>query len=60
MACSSSDAIPVLDLRLIFSRSEDYANPTEPSVMVGAKLADAICRLILEHDSSFPYSRIYF
>jgi len=52
--------IPVLDLRFIFTNPEDYANPIEPSVTGGAKLADAICRLILERDSSTPYSRIYF
>lgn len=52
--------IPVLDLRLIFTRPEDYANPIEPSVIGGAKLADAICRLVLERDSGSQYSRIHF
>lgn len=51
--------IPVLDLRLIFTESEDYANPIEPSVIGGAKLADAVCRLVLEHDFSIPYTVVY-
>jgi hypothetical protein len=52
--------IPMLDLRLIFTEPEDYANPIEPSVNGGAKLADAICRLVLEHDFSVPYAQVYF
>ena len=51
--------IPVLDLRLIFTEPEDYANPIEPSVQGGAKLADAICRFVLEPDSNNSYSRVY-
>lgn len=52
--------VPVLDLRLIFTEAEDYANPIEPSVQGGAKLAEAICRLVMEHDFSVPYSTVYF
>lgn len=33
---------PVLELRDIFTRPADYANPIEPSVRGGAKLAEAI------------------
>ena len=51
--------VPVLDLRLIFTSHEDYANPIEPSVIGGGKLADAICRLVSEHDISLPYSRVF-
>jgi hypothetical protein len=50
----------VLDLRLIFTEPEDYANPIEPSVKGGANLADAICRLVLEHGFSTPYSTVWF
>jgi hypothetical protein len=52
--------VPVLDLRLVFTDPEDYANTIEPSVTGGAKLADAICRLVLEHDFKIPYSQVYF
>lgn len=37
--------LPLLDLRLICDRAEDYANPIEPSVAGGAKIAAAIAAL---------------
>jgi lysophospholipase L1-like esterase len=37
--------LPVIDLRLICDRAEDYANPIEPSVAGGAKIAAAIAAL---------------
>lgn len=37
----------VLDLRRIFTTPQDYANPIEPSVVGGKKLADAIRDLVL-------------
>jgi hypothetical protein len=40
-----SRGLPLIDLRLIFSEDEDYANPIEPSVQGGAKIAAAISRL---------------
>jgi hypothetical protein len=42
--------LPLLDLRLICNESEDYANPIEPSVQGGEKIAAAIVRLVTEHD----------
>ena len=42
--------LPVLDLRLICDRDEDYANPIEPSSIGCAKIADAIVRLLETHD----------
>ena len=42
--------LPVLDLRLICDRAEDYANPIEPSAKGGAKIAAAVARLVREHD----------
>ena len=57
---ATQSRVPILDLRLIFTRPEDYGNPIEPSVMGGAKLAEAICRLILEYDPSAAYSHVYF
>ena len=38
--------LPTLDIRAIFTDSGDYANPIEPSVQGGQKLADEIARLI--------------
>ena len=42
--------IPLLDLRIICNKDEDYANPIEPSEHGGAKISKAITRLVLEHD----------
>jgi len=38
-------SLPVIDLRLICDEDEDYANPIEPSVLGGAKMATAIAAL---------------
>jgi len=42
--------VPILDLRLICDSPQDYANPIEPSAHGGAKIADAILRVVAEHD----------
>jgi len=49
---ASSRGLPIVDLRVIFNRSEDYANPIEPSADGGGKLARAIAKLVTEHDFS--------
>jgi lysophospholipase L1-like esterase len=41
---------PLLDLRLICNADVDYANPIEPSVVGGEKIARAIATLVQEHD----------
>jgi len=41
---------PLLDLRLICASDADYANPIEPSVVGGEKIAAAIATLLREHD----------
>ena len=57
---ATQSRVPVLDLRSIFTESHHYANPIEPSESGGAKLADSISRLVLEHDFSRPACQIYF
>lgn len=42
--------LPVIDLRLVCDEQADYANPIEPSVQGGEKIAAAILRLVREHD----------
>ena len=42
--------VPLLDLRLICNEDADYANPIEPSEAGGRKIADAIVRLVSEHN----------
>ena len=51
--------LPLLDLRLICNRAEDYANPIEPSVQGGAKIATAIAHFVARHDPSRRRSEIF-
>ncbi|HEX3036107.1 MAG TPA: SGNH/GDSL hydrolase family protein [Thermodesulfobacteriota bacterium] len=51
--------IPLLDLRLICNQDTDYANPIEPSVAGGAKIAKAITKLLHEHDFNSPRTQIF-
>ncbi|HYD70873.1 SGNH/GDSL hydrolase family protein [Azospirillum sp.] len=41
-----SRGLPLIDLRLLCDEDEDYANPIEPSVHGGAKIARAIAALV--------------
>lgn len=47
-----SAGVPLIDLRVLCDRAGDYSplSPIEPSVVGGAKIADAICRLLAGHD----------
>lgn len=42
--------LDLIDLRLIFDTDRDYANPIEPSVQGGAKIAAAIANMVAEQD----------
>ena len=42
--------LAVLDLRLLCNEDADYANPIEPSVQGGRKIAGAIAALVTGHD----------
>jgi lysophospholipase L1-like esterase len=44
--------VPLIDLREICTAADDYSplSPIEPSVVGGAKVADAICRVLTTHD----------
>jgi GDSL-like Lipase/Acylhydrolase family len=52
--------IPILDLRLICSEPDDYANEIEPSGKGGRKIAIAIKQLITRHNFSDRMATIYF
>ena len=45
-----SRGLPVIDLRLICNDDADFANPIEPSVQGGRKIAEAIAALLAGHD----------
>jgi hypothetical protein len=42
--------LPVLDLRVLITNPEDYANPIEPSSVGGLKIAKRISSLVTAHD----------
>jgi hypothetical protein len=52
--------VPVIDLRLVCTSAADYANEIEPSAVGGAKIADAIARVVTQHDFTQSRSTIYF
>lgn len=50
---SAADAgVDVIELRLLFTDPADYANPIEPSTRGGAKIAQAIVRMLTESDAA--------
>jgi len=51
--------LPLIDLRLIFDSPFDYANPIEPSVKGGAKLAHVIAQVVTTHDFTLKRSEVY-
>ncbi|MBI2486207.1 MAG: SGNH/GDSL hydrolase family protein [Deltaproteobacteria bacterium] len=51
--------IPLLDLRLICNEDRHYANPIEPSVAGGAKIVEAIAKLLLEHDFNNRRTQVF-
>jgi hypothetical protein len=51
--------VPVIDLRRLFDDESCYANPIEPSVVGGARLADAICHVVAHHDFASRRALLY-
>ncbi len=51
--------VPVIDLRLICTERQDYANEIEPGVAGGRKIAEAILRLVQRHDFSGKRTVVY-
>jgi len=47
---ASARGLALIDLRLIITEAEDLANPIEPSVIGGAKIADAIIAFASDYD----------
>lgn len=52
--------VPILDLRLICSEADDYANEIEPSVAGGRKIAAKIFEVARDHDFSNDKMSVYF
>jgi hypothetical protein len=51
--------IPLIDLRLIITENDDYANDVEPSVKGGAKIAKAIATLVTAGDFKQAWSVVF-
>lgn len=51
--------LSVIDLRLVCTEQEDYANPIEPSGQGGRKIADAIARAVGISESGAVASHVY-
>ncbi len=49
----------LIDLRLLCDEDTDFANPIEPSVEGGDKIAAAIAALVAEHDPARRRSLVY-
>lgn len=52
-------SVPVIDLRLVCTSPDDYANDIEPSVAGGAKIAKAIVQVITYHDFTQRHTTVY-
>ena len=51
--------LPVLDLRLICTEAEDYANEIEPGVSGGRKIAAGILNLVQNHEFSCGRTAVF-
>jgi hypothetical protein len=51
--------LDLIDLRITCSEAADYANPIEPSVQGGAKIAAAITRYVEESDARAQRTRVF-
>ena len=51
--------LPLIDLRLVSSEDADYANPIEPSVQGGGKIATAIAAMLARHNFSTERSSVF-
>ena len=54
-----AQGVPLIDLRLLFSSRDDYANPIEPSSKGGQKIAQVIAKIVDQHDFAAKQTRIY-
>jgi hypothetical protein len=56
---ASVAGLPLIDLRYVCDEDTDYANPIEPSVAGGAKIASTIVRVASEHDYVANKTSVY-
>ena len=58
LRCAIRAGLPVIDLRLVCSEPEDYANPIEPSVQGGARIAQAITLAVAPNGNAAPRTQV--
>ena len=51
--------LPLIDLRVLCNKDEDFANPIEPSAIGGLKIAERIRTIVLRHDFNKANSVVY-
>jgi hypothetical protein len=51
--------LPIIDLRVVCNEDADFANPIEPSVQGGAKIAAVIASLLTQRDFGLARSEIF-
>lgn len=56
---AAGSGLPILDLRVLFSGPNDYANSIEPSAAGGAKIVREIRRIVTSHDFSAKRAAFY-
>lgn len=54
-----TEALDVIDLRLVCREPADYANPIEPSVVGGRRIAAALARYVLATEARPQMSRVF-
>jgi lysophospholipase L1-like esterase len=56
---AASAGVPIIDLRLVCNKDNDFANPIEPSSQGGWKIAGAIVSLVTQHNFGRVRSEIF-
>lgn len=59
LRAASKSHVPVIDLRQVCTRPEDYANEIEPSATGGEKIATAIVQVVSTHNFAACQTTIY-
>jgi lysophospholipase L1-like esterase len=55
---ATEHALTVIELRLVCTEPSDYANPIEPSVAGGAKIARAVARVVASEEAAARGARL--
>jgi hypothetical protein len=59
LRAATESGVPVIELRLVCNEPADYANPIEPSLRGGAKIARAVARAVTEQCAGGRHTEIF-